>query len=302
VDRQAEARRLAEELLGDIELERLKASEVVLKASRLARLVGHEDLTTFLGYERNGYPLDGTATAWIERAGRWSDKAENRFYPQAIAKIEAELASASEAIGAMRGGGNYSGDMANLAAGNHDNRIGQQARLLSVWTGISGQVVATVYDLVSEIYHELVFSDLQATLFADTQARVDGSLAEASGSALEKIESVSDRLRDGHPESVSQALTTCRRLITSCADHLFPAREEKYDLGEGATLAVGESAVLNRLQAHVHQAGASRVGGSACAGHWRTCGAGARPRRTPRSLSRRRGSSSSRPTSCSARC
>lgn len=72
VNRQEEALRVAEELLTDIELERLKASEIVLKASRLARLVGHEDLTTFLGYERNGYPTDGTARDWIGRAGRWS--------------------------------------------------------------------------------------------------------------------------------------------------------------------------------------------------------------------------------------
>jgi len=56
---------VAEEVLTDIELERLKASEVVLKASRVARLVGHADLETFLGYERNGYPTDGTSTVWI---------------------------------------------------------------------------------------------------------------------------------------------------------------------------------------------------------------------------------------------
>ncbi len=61
VNRQQEALRVAEEVLTDIELERLKASEVVLKASRVARLVGHADLETFLGYERNGYPTDGTS-------------------------------------------------------------------------------------------------------------------------------------------------------------------------------------------------------------------------------------------------
>jgi hypothetical protein len=49
--------------LTDIELKRLKASEVVLKASRLARLVGHTELTEFLGFERNGYPTEGSARA-----------------------------------------------------------------------------------------------------------------------------------------------------------------------------------------------------------------------------------------------
>ncbi|WP_157129081.1 hypothetical protein [Nocardia amamiensis] len=42
-----EALRPAEELLADIEMKRLESSEIVLKASRLARLAKHGDLQTF---------------------------------------------------------------------------------------------------------------------------------------------------------------------------------------------------------------------------------------------------------------
>ncbi|MBK9726449.1 MAG: hypothetical protein IPO89_15830 [Actinomycetales bacterium] len=257
--RHEEALRVAEELLTDVEQQRLKASEVVLKASRLARLVGHDDLTTFLGYERSGYPTDGSATAWIGRAGRWSESDEGKFYPAAIAKIEAKLAGAKESITALRGGGNYSGDYIAIAAREHDQLIGTQAMAAGVFSGICGQVVATVYDMVAEIYHELLFSELQASLFAETQMRVDGSLAEASGSALDKIEKVSERLRDGDPESISQALTTCRRLIDSCADHVFPPEAEAYEIGDGVTLSVGQQNVLNRMQAYTHRAGATKA-------------------------------------------
>ncbi|MFJ4917689.1 hypothetical protein [Streptomyces sp. NPDC088726] len=192
----------------DIELKRLKASEVVLKASRLARLVGHTELTEFLGFERNGYPTDGSARAWVGRAGRWADK-EEKFYTSSIAKMEANAESNQRAIDALQGGGNYSGEMALIASSNHDGRIVNLSKALSIANGVCGQVVATVYDMVTEIYHELLFSALQASLFADTQELIDGSLAAASGTALDKIERVSDRLRDGDPESVSQALTTC---------------------------------------------------------------------------------------------
>jgi AbiTii len=218
VGRQEEAIRVADELLADIELKRLKASEIVLKASRLARLVGHTELAEFLGFERNGYPTDGSATAWIERAGRWADGEKKTCYLWSIAKVEAQVESSQHAVDAMRGGGNFSGDSAYVASRDHDARIIASSAAFGTWSGICGQVVATVYDLVTEIYHELLFSELQASLFADTQERVDGSLAAASGTALEKIERVSERLRDGDPESVSQALTTCRRLIDSCAD------------------------------------------------------------------------------------
>ena len=239
----------------DIELKRLKASEIALKASRVARLVGHEGLIEFLGYERNGYPTDGSATEWINRTGRWSLIDEAKFYPASIAKVEANLAGAHEAVEALRGGGNYSGETVAIASREHDLRIGSHTTAVATWSGICGQVVATIYDMVVEIYHELLFSDLQATLFADTQTKVDGSLSAASGSALDKIESVSDRLRDGDPESISQALTTCRRLIDSCADHVFPSHSEPYAIGEEATLNVGQQNVLNRLQAYTHQCG-----------------------------------------------
>lgn len=256
--RQEEAIRVADELLADIELKRLKASEVVLKASRLARLVGHTELTEFLGFERSGYPTDGSAGTWIGRAGRWADKEENTFYTVSIAKVEGHVESARQAIDALRGGGNYSGDMLIPASRDHDSRILQSSSNLGTWIGICGQVVATVYNMVTEIYHELLFSELQASLFADTQEKVDGSLAAASGTALEKIERISDRLRDGDPESVSQALTTCRRLIDSSADYVFPARDELYKIGDEVDLKVGPQQVLNRLQAHTHACGASK--------------------------------------------
>lgn len=255
--RQDEALRVADELLADIELKRLKTSDVVLKASRLARLVGHDKLSEFLGYERNGYPLDGSASAWIERAGRWVDEEQRTCWVASIAKIEAQVDSAQRAVDALRGGGNYSGETAPIAAREHDARIMKYSSDLGTLTGVCGQVVATVYDMVSEIYHELLFSELQESLFANTQKQVDGSLAAASGTALEKIERVSDRLREGDPESVSQALTTCRRLIDSCADYVFPARDEQYMIGE-VPLKVGQQQVLNRLQAHTHECGVSR--------------------------------------------
>lgn len=84
--RQDEALRVAEELLADIELKRMKASDIVLKASRLARLVGHDDLTTFVALERNGYEGGTHDEKWIERAGRWSNKEKDKFYALSIAR------------------------------------------------------------------------------------------------------------------------------------------------------------------------------------------------------------------------
>ena len=42
---------LAREILDDIELSRLSAEALVLKATRLACVVGHEEMRKWLGYE-----------------------------------------------------------------------------------------------------------------------------------------------------------------------------------------------------------------------------------------------------------
>lgn len=134
------------------------------------------------------------------------------------------------------------------------------------------------------------------SLFADTQELIDGSLAAASGTALDKIERVSDRLRDGDPESVSQALTTCCRLIDSCADYVFPARDEPYAIGAEATLKVGPQQVLNRLQAHTHACGTSKSRRDRLRRTLSVYTTGARQALMPRSPSTKPDSSSCRPT------
>ncbi|WP_084774465.1 AbiTii domain-containing protein [Nonomuraea candida] len=257
MDRQAEALRVAEQLLDDIETKRLKASEIILKSSRLARLSGHDELHELLEFERDGYPNDGRAKNWIDRVGRRSSSDDGKFYSAPLVKIESSVEATRSALTAMQGGGNYSGEWASIAGREHDQKIAAQATALATMTAICGQVVSVVYGMVVEIYHELLFSQLQASLFSSVQTRVDGSLAAAGGNSLSKIEKISDRLRDGDPESVSQGLTTCRRLIDSAADNLFPPRESPFDIG-GQEIAVGSSNVLNRLQAFVFEAGASQ--------------------------------------------
>jgi hypothetical protein len=49
-------------------------------------------------------------------------------------------------------------------------------------------------------------------------------------------------------------MTTCRRLIDAVADHVFPAQDEPYSLGDQG-LSVKQNNVLNRINAYLHRAG-----------------------------------------------
>ncbi|VTU41410.1 hypothetical protein H4P1_00042 (plasmid) [Variovorax sp. PBS-H4] len=255
--KQEDALALAGALLSEIELQQLEPVAVVLKASRLARLVGHDDLSTFTRFERGGYPPNTSWARFAKLAGREGTEA-GKYYTVPLSRVESLATGADSAIQALAGGRQFGGDYSAIASREHDNKINGHSSNLATFRAISTQVVAVIYDMVADIYHELLFSNLQASLFSETQNLVDGTLAESSGSSLAKIESVSARLRDGDEESISQALTTCRRLIDSAADFLFTAREEAYNIGDGATLAVGKPQVLNRLQAFTHSANASK--------------------------------------------
>jgi hypothetical protein len=75
-----------------------------------------------------------------------------------------------------------------------------------------------------------------------------------AGSALKKIESINERLGTNEDEAISQAMSTCRRLIDAVADDVFPARDEPYDLN-GQKRDVKQNNVLNRINAYLHSVG-----------------------------------------------
>ena len=119
---------------------------------------------------------------------------------------------------------------------------------------ILGAVDAEVYQYAGDVYAELQFSEIQASLFQESQEAVDATFATMAGSALTKIESINERLGNDEAEAISQAMTTCRRLIDAVADHVFAAREEPYSLN-GQALIVKQPNVLNRINAYLHGVG-----------------------------------------------
>lgn len=254
--RQQEALALAEMLLADIELGRCKSQQLLMKAGRLARLLEDDEARIWINYELHGYPNDGSAVeaAYLRRMGRLKEDGAGYFIP--LARIAAEADGQEQRLAAS-GGMSLSGDMLIPATREHHQVLGRTAQALSLFRSIEGNVIAVIYEFASTSFYALLFSGLQADLFATAQREIDARLAPLAGNALQKIDSISERLRAGDREAVSHALSTCRRLIDAAADALFPPREEPYLVGETA-LQVGKANVLNRLQAYVAEAGASK--------------------------------------------
>jgi hypothetical protein len=84
----AEKLALSEELLEDIETNRLRGQPLVLKATRLARMLENEGLQKFLHWELHGYPegdeVADDMLAWTGRKG-WDD--ENPTFRTPLARL-----------------------------------------------------------------------------------------------------------------------------------------------------------------------------------------------------------------------
>ncbi len=254
-NRAEEGLRLSDEILADIELSRRSAHQVVMKASRLVRLVPNDEFADFLRFEREGYPLDGSDAEWLRRAGR--ESGDDKYFYVPLSKIVANAESAKARLEADGGSRSFSGEMLALASREHDAHLSQLASDYGKMQGVATQVMTTVYDQVSAMNHELRFSTTQESLFQQAQRDVDGKLGSLGGAVLSKVDSLTARLRDGDGESISQAMNTCRRLIDAVADALLPAREGTVEV-DGQPLKAGNSNVLNRLQIGAYESGAPK--------------------------------------------
>lgn len=255
-DRHAQSLTLAEELLGDIELSRLEPPQIILKASRLARLTRDDDAQDWLGYEIRGYSFTDRTRPLIDRSGRWADGEHTKAYTVPLAEISA-IGDASRAQLTALHGTTFGDNTALVTMNNHQRMLANAVSSISSMAAIEGRVVGALHTWVTRTYHELLFSALQADLFDAAQAEIDSRLIPLSETALDKIEAISERLRAGDAESVSNAMSTVRRLITSAADALFPARDESYRLGV-QDMSVKANAVLNRLKAYAADCGISK--------------------------------------------
>ena len=248
---------LARELLDDIELSRTSAESLVLKASRLARWVGSDEIRYWLKLEMGGYNSSNeTSLKYMSITGRWINREKNWGYWGPLAQQEAAIAAEQAKLAALRTP-DSSGEWASVAIANVTSAMTKTANNISTFSAIKSRVLAQLHSFVSDVYYEKEFDSLSESIFEKYKSSVDTLIAESCGDVLEKIPSVMSRLSEHDPESISQALITCRRIIEAFADSIFPPTDETIEIG-GNTLKLDASKHQNRINAYVHQRVASQ--------------------------------------------
>jgi hypothetical protein len=80
-----------------------------------------------------------------------------------------------------------------------------------------------VHEFLSTTEKQLIYGQMNSDIFEQNRKYVDERLQTIAPDALTRLVSVYRRLSEGDEEARSQALLSCRRILQSLADRLFPS-------------------------------------------------------------------------------
>ncbi len=90
------------------------------------------------------------------------------------------------------------------------------------YTLVLDRIRERVYRYLRGIEAQIVFGQVHSDIFRDNLAYVQRALAERAPEAIDQFLAAYDRMSDSSAESWAQALVSCRRLLKTLADGLYP--------------------------------------------------------------------------------
>lgn len=109
------------------------------------------------------------------------------------------------------------------------------------------RIRARLWEFLTETEYELTFGEATAETFDRLRSYVDNQLTTISPPALDQFQVAYRRLKDGGNEDRAHALTSCRRVLKTIPDELYPATSEPVIGDDGKTRMLGDDKFVNRL-------------------------------------------------------
>ncbi|MEU0394857.1 hypothetical protein ABZ208_19160 [Streptomyces sp. NPDC006208] len=104
-----------------------------------------------------------------------------------------------------------------------------------------------VFNYFHFVEREILLGQVSSDIFMRNRAYVDARLKTIAPSALEQFAAAYERSEAGSSEALSHALTSCRRILKSVADALYPASKEPVLCLDGKTRVLNNEMYMNRL-------------------------------------------------------
>jgi len=259
-----EALDLSNELLADLELERIPLSSCIMKAARLARLTGDSEHLSIFEYELSGYPKTPggvTAEVWAlcKAAGRISLQKEEGEEGKEVEKANIRSIAAIEenAETLKLRLSFFQPQPVNISSANPNQYVSAPFRDLKT----EGQMAVSyrderailaarrsfVYKFALSRHFELRVSSAADNVFEKYRRKIDAYLGALIPDELRRLDSIKDNLDSDNPEDWANAAHSCRRLLQAVADALYPPVDAKVKTSSGKEIKAGKDNYINRL-------------------------------------------------------
>lgn len=127
---------------------------------------------------------------------------------------------------------------------------------------ILARVRQSTHDYLVATEDELATGREESSFFDQVYARINKLLNTYCPDAAKKFVAAQDRMSSGEPEALSHALTSCRKMIKSLADTLYPATGEEKTGLDGIPRQMTDDAYKNRLLQYVREKVGKHKGGA----------------------------------------
>jgi hypothetical protein len=104
-----------------------------------------------------------------------------------------------------------------------------------------------IADYLAETERQILFGQVNSDVFERNRAYVDERLAALAPQALEQFEAAYRRHSEGDAEARSHALTSCRRVLKTLADVLYPPTDETVTGIDGVERKMTDDKFIMRL-------------------------------------------------------
>jgi len=270
-----EALDLSDVVLRNIELGELPLSAIALKSSRLARLLNDFEYQRIMEYEAGGYPSTPEGIpqdVWrlTEIAGRRyqekkKDEIQTFAYTSSISQLESQIEGARIGIDAARDrdvslSSSNPSQYVHAPLGNQIERNRLHSSLATASHRLASRR-AFIHSYVQRKHYELKFSGVASDVFSRIRDAVDASVGNVVPEAVQKFTAAYQNLSSDNPEDWSNAVHSCRRILQSLADVIFPPQEKgrvSGQKGREKEIKLGPDNYVNRLMCFVEDNSSSQ--------------------------------------------
>jgi hypothetical protein len=274
---------LVEEALAEVGREEVPTSAILDKAIRIARLRNDAENLIWLTMEARAPSDEGAKeraldelrpffdtyeelkTLWHRRTKDFIAERnlgdlqgeENSIVGMSVREIEVRIEGLAEMADDERPQPGMSRVEADSVATNRAALLLRRSQFREVLARIRSRLL----DYLSQTEREIVVDAMVTSIFEEQRQYVDSRLRSLAPEAFQQLAAAYERRREGTPEALSQALTSCRRALKSVADAVYPAQDEPVVGSDGVERPMTESRYISRLLQFAYEKSKGRIAG-----------------------------------------